>query len=180
MKMGKWLIVLLVAALVAAYAFTGSDYLKQRHQHNSLTADIAAAQSSLAAIPPTPSDLAAKLAAAQADLAAAETAFTADTDSTHIVNAVLKTAVDSEVSAIPLGTQDWVQEIIAGRTYNVFNLNLQASGSFAQVKDFISRLESGSLKTLVIKGITVDKTAIADALVVANVQVAVYALPPQP
>jgi Tfp pilus assembly protein PilO len=177
MKSGKWLIIFLVIAMVAAYAVIGSDYLKQRRQNKALAAEISAAALSLSQIPPTTEDLTLKLEAAQAELQAVETAFAAETNYTYIVNAILKMAVDDGVTATPLNTQPWVNSMLSNRVYAVCRINLQVAGSFNQLQSFVNRLETGDMKTLIIETLSVEKTFEAGTSVNAIIQVAVYAMP---
>lgn len=177
MKNGKWLVIVLVIALVAAYIVIGSGYLTQHRQNKALAAEIAAANLALSQIPLAPEDLAQKLTAAQAELQSVETAFTADSNYTRIINTILKMAVTARVTTTPLDTQPWVNDTVANRVYAVFRITLQVTGSFNQLKSFVNLLETGDTKTLVIETLTVEKTPEAGAPVSAVIQVAVYALP---
>ena len=184
MKNNKWLILILVAALLVAYYLIGSDYLKQRRQNASLTSQIIGTTQALALIPSPPADLAQRLAAAQDSLQAAESTFAADTNNTRIVNTVLRLAEEIGVKAVPLNTMPWVTETVSSRNYSVFRLNLRVTGTFSQLSIFLGRLESSEPKTLVIENLTVSKISDSsggggDAGLVpvnANVNIAVYSL----
>ena len=187
MKTRKWLILILVAALLAAYYFIGSDYLKQRRQNETFTSQIAAATQALAQVPPPPSDLEQRLAAARDGLQAATDSFAADTNDTRMVNTILRLADKIGVKAIPLGTEPWVTEKVSDRDYSVFRLNLAVTGTFTQLSTFLDRLETGELKTLVIEFLTVNRIPDSSGgksddagviLVNANIKTAVYALLP--
>jgi hypothetical protein len=187
MKTGKWLLIILIAALLAVYYLIGSDYIKQ-HRHNvSLPLQIAAETQALALIPAPPADLEERLAAAINSLQTTENSFSADTNDIHIVNTVLRLAEKSGVKAIPLGTAPWVTEKVADRDYAVFRVNLEATGAFGQLLSFLDRLESGEPKTLVIEYLSLETgpeasvTESEDASAVpltANIRIAVYALLP--
>ena len=147
MKTSKWLILILVVALLAAYYLIGSDYFKQRRNNASLTSQIAAMQTALAQIPPPPADLAQRLAAARNDLKTAESSFSADMNDTRIVNAVLQTADEIGVKAVPLNTSPWVTENVSGQDYSVFRLNLEVTGTFIKLSSFLeSSWKAGSRK----------------------------------
>jgi hypothetical protein len=179
-KTRKLLIVILAAVLLVAYYVLGTDYLKQRQEHAALASQITEAQGALAVIPPPPADLEQRLAAARTALAVVTNSFPARLNTTAIVNAVLRTAKDAGVKAIPLSTQAWTTESASNHDYSVFRLNLVASGSFAQLVDFLHRLETGKPETLVIKSLSIERAIGLPAdviLVEANLAISVYARP---
>lgn len=186
MKTSKWLILILAVALLAGYYFIGSDYFKQRWHHATLASQMSETQTMLVQVPIPHADLEQQLAAARDTLKAAETYFTADTNDTHIVNAVLHMAAETGVSAVPLNTTGWVTETVSDRDYSVFRLDLQVTGTFNQMASFLGRLETGKLETLVIEYLNVEKIPddfidsndAGTAPVSANIKLAVYALPP--
>jgi hypothetical protein len=187
MKNSKWLILILVAALLVVYYLIGSDYLKQRRHNVSLAAQISAGTQALAVIPSPPTDLVQQLAAAMDNLQVAESSFTANTNDTHIVNTVLRLAEEIGVKAIPLGTAPWVTEKVADRDYSVFRVDLEVTGTFNQLLSYLDRLESGEPKTLVVEYLAVEKvedTSISgsgdasEIPITTNVKIAVYALLP--
>jgi len=187
MKTSKWLIIILVVALLVVYYLIGSDYLKQRRHNVSLASQITEASQALALIPSPPADLEQQLLAARNDLQSAESAFNADINDTNIVNAILRLAEEIGVKAIPMGTAPWVTENISGRDYSVFRVNLEVTGTFSQMLSFLDRLESGEPETLVIEylavervqGLSADSGGNASAApLTANIKIAVYALLP--
>ncbi|MFA5309617.1 MAG: hypothetical protein WC370_09075 [Dehalococcoidales bacterium] len=180
MKTGKWLVLILILALLAVYAIMGSDYLNQRRQKTSLTGQITAAKQELALIPLPPADLAQQLAAAQQDLQNAESSFNTDTNDTAILTTTLRRAEESGVKAIPLDAAAWVMEKIAGRDYAVLRFQLEATGTFSQLLSFLDQLETGAPDTLVLEYLGVESIPGADATtpLTATVRLAVYALPP--
>jgi hypothetical protein len=187
MKTSKWLILILVVALLAVYYLIGSDYLKQRRHNVSLAVQITAANQTLVLIPSPPPDLEERLAAARDNLQAAESSFTADTNDINIVNTVLRWAQETGVKAIPLDTAPWVTENISGRDYAIFRVNLEATGDFSQLLSYLDRLEKGEVNTLVIEYLAVEKApdlpedfsgVPGAASLTANIKIAIYALRP--
>jgi hypothetical protein len=187
MKTKKWLILILVLALLSVYYIIGSDYLKQRRLSTSLTFQIAGVAQELALIPSSPADLDKRLAAAQESLQAAESSFNTDTNDTSIVNTVLQAANEIGVKAIPLGTAPWVKETVADRDYSVFRVQLEVTGTFSQLLSFLDRLESGEPETLILEYLgveTIDDSPEAGGedtdtlLLKADMNLAIYALLP--
>jgi hypothetical protein len=186
MKTSKWLILILVLALLAVYYLIGSDYLKQRRQNASLASQISGATQALALVPSPPADLEQRLAAARDSLQAAGNSFSTDNNDTRIVNTVLRLAEEIGVKAIPLGTAPWSTEKVSDRDYSVFRVNLEVTGTFDQLSTFLDRLEGGEPKTLVVEYLYVarilDSPGGSDEAgavpVNANIKIAVYALLP--
>jgi len=183
----KLLIVLLIIILLVAYYLFGMDYIKQREQHEALTSQIADATQTLLQIPKLPRDLEQRLAAARASLAAEQSAFLGKMNSTQIINTILKLADDCEVKAIPLVTQPWSMEDIGEHGYYVFRLNLAVGGSFSQLVTFVSKLENGEVKTLVVEDLRVtrvseqsEEESVSEAIipVTASLDLAIYTQSP--
>ncbi len=187
MKTRKPLIIILVLVLLVVYYLMGTDYQKQRRQHQSLASQITETTQTLAQVPPPPADLEQRLAAAQEDLEAIKNSFPSYTNSTRIINTILRLAEEIGVKAIPLVTQPWTTESVKGQDYSVFRLNLAVTGTFAQLTDFLSRLEKGKPETLVIEYLSVDRASEpsggdsdgGDRIQVnASLKIAIYSLPP--
>ena len=153
----KLLITLLIIILLAVYYLFGTDYMKQRKQHEALTSQITDVSQTLAQIPKPPQDLEKRLAAAQASLDTAKSAFPNKMTSTQIINTILKLANDIEVKAIPLITQPWSMEKVGEHDYHVFRLNVAVQGSFSQLVSFLGKLENGELKTLIVEDLSITK-----------------------
>jgi len=186
-KTRKLLIVILAVALLAVYYILGTDYLKQRREHEALASEIAGATQWLAQIPAPPADLEQRLADAQTSLYTANNTLPERLNSTRIINAVLTLADDVGVKAIPLMTQAWSVENINKVDISVFRLNVAVKGTFSQVSRFLNLLESGKLETLAMEYITIDSTANpfrGDGVygdmpeVDTRFQIAVYSQPP--
>lgn len=178
-------ILLVVVLLVVAYMVV-SDFMNQQNQKQTLEAQIAQAEGTLALIPLPPADLAARLAAANQSLIAVQNSFAIDANDTHIVDRILKQAVSSGVKAIPLSTQAWVQESIANQYFSVFRIELEVTGTYANLAGFINQLEKDEPKTLIIEYLRVetapgvlmlDIAARNTQPVTATIKIAVYAAP---
>ncbi len=187
MKTRKLPIVILVIVLLVVYYLLGTDYLKQRRGHEALASQIDGATSTMAQMPPPPTDQETRLTAAQADMDAVRNAFPARLNSTRIIDTILKLAEDIGLRAIPLVTQAWKTESVNDISYSVFRLNVAAAGTFTQLSDFLNQLESGELETLVIEYLTVarasespeEENTPGDAIFVnASLDIAIYAQPP--
>ncbi len=187
MKTRKLLIVILAVALLAVYYLLGSDYLKQRRDHQTLASGIAGANQALTLIPAPTADLEQRLTDAQTSLQTANMTLPERLNSTRIINSVLMLADDIGVKAIPLVTQAWATESINEVNISVFRLNVAVKGSFSQVSSFLKRLESGEFNTLVVEYFTVD--SITDPFggegvygdttqVDARLDIAIYSRPP--
>jgi hypothetical protein len=186
MKTRNVLIIMLVIVLVVVCIFTINDYLKQRDQKESLETQIADATGGLSLIPQPPADLEERLAAAQDELAAVKESFVIDMNDIHIVKKILETAVIAEVKAIPLSTQAWALESVSDQQYSVFRLELAVTGTYANLVNFLNKLENGEPKTLIIEYLSVEAipgsslldVAARNALTLnANVRIAIYASP---
>ncbi len=157
MKLRKLLIILLVVGLLVVYYILGADYREQRHKHAALASQVAGAAEQLALIPPLPTDLEQRQSIASANLDAEKNTFPAQMNSTLIVNTILKLAEATGVKAVPMITQPWAMESINDTNYPVFRMNIAAKGTFPQLADFLSRLETGEPGTLVIANLKVDR-----------------------
>jgi len=186
MKSRNLLIIILVVVLLVVAYIVVSDYMNQRNQKQTLEAQIAQAEGTLALIPFPPADLEARLAAANQSLAAVQDAFAIDANDTHIVDRILKQAVSSGVKAIPLSTQAWVQESVANQNFSVFRIEIEVTGTYANLVGFINQMEKGEPKTLIIEYLQVETAPGALMLdtaarntqpVTAIIKIAVYTMP---
>src|SRR4030042_409729 len=177
MKTWKWLVIILVVALLVVYYILGMDFLKQRRQNVALASQISDTSAALAIFPPAPTDLEQRLTVARADLTAAENALAGETNDTRIVNAILRLAEEIGVKAIPLSTRPWTIENILDRDYFVFRLALAVTGDFTQLQSFTDRLENSELGTLVIEYLSVrrgSESSVENPRVNAKIAIAVY------
>ncbi len=154
---GKLIITLIVIASVVVYAYFGMGYMKQRNEHETLASHITDVSQTLAQMPEPPQDLEQRLAAAQASLAAEQGAFPSKMNSTHIINSILKLADDCDVKAIPLITRPWSIENVGKYGYHVFRLDVTVEGSFPKLVSFVSKLENGEFRTLIMEDLSVTR-----------------------
>lgn len=187
MKTKKLLIILLVAVLLVVYYLLGTDYLKQRNEHEALASQITDTTQTLAQMPEPPGDLEMQLAAANASLETVKNSFPGNMNSTGIVYTILKLADDCEVKAIPLITQPWVTQEVGDHAYTVFRLNVDVTGTFTQLVSFLSQLENGELQTLIVEDLSVTRvtrqsgekgTPEGTVPINASLDLAVYTQPP--
>jgi Tfp pilus assembly protein PilO len=186
MKTRNILIIVLIVALAVVYYLIVSDYLKQGDQKETLEAQVSAATGTLALIPQPPADLEAQLSAAQDGLEAVQDSFAINTNTTRLVNGILELAVASGVKAIPLATQPWVIESVSNQSYSVFRIELEVTGNYPQLVNFLNQLENSEPKTLIIEYFIVDTAPGSSLLdssarntlpVTAIVKLAIYAPP---
>lgn len=186
MKTRKPFIIVLVLVLLVVYYLVGTDYQKQRRQHQSLASQITETTQILAQVPLPPADPEARLAAAHEDLETIISSFPSYMNGTRIINTVLRLAEEIGVKAIPLVTQPWTTEGVKGQDYSVFRLNLAVTGTFAQLTNFLSGLEKGKPETLVIEYLSVENASETSGVgsdggdrtpVNASLRIAIYSLP---
>ena len=153
----KLLIAILIIALLVVYYLFGTDYINQRRENAALTSQITEATEALAQIPEPPQNLEQRLEAAQARLAAEQSAFPSKLHSTEVINTILELANDYGVRAIPLVTQSWSTEMVGEHSYGVLRLTVAAEGNFSQLVSFVSKLENGEYKTLVVENLSITR-----------------------
>ena len=176
--------ILVIAALLVAYYWLGTGYLKERRQNSALSADIAETMLLLAEIPPQDPDLQQRLEEVQAELEIALNTFPAELNTTVIINTILQTAEDIGIKVIPLITRTWAIETFNDYDVSVFRLNLIVSGTSAQFSDFLERLENGYTQTMIIEYLTVnreDESSFQESItessvrIMADLDIAIYA-----
>ncbi len=177
MKIWRWLAVIFAIALLAAYGYLGADYLKQKGQTKSLTAQTQSLETEFSMIPGVPDNLDQKMAAARAELAAAENAFTGETNGTRIVDTVLRLAEQAGVKGVPLSTRPWATEKISNRDFYVFHLSLEVTDDFQHLQDFFKLLENSELNTMAVNYLKVVRSSADNtSSMTAELDIAVYAL----
>ena len=183
---GKLIITILIIILLVVYYLLGTGYIKQRQEHEALTYQIADVTQTVRELPEPPQDLELQLAAAQASLAAEQNAFPTQMNSTQVINAILELADNCEVKAIPLITQPWSMEAVWEHSYYILRLNVALEGSLAQLITFVSELENGELKTLVVENLSItgftepsesEEESVSEEtiIVIASLDLAIYA-----
>jgi len=179
--------VLFFITSLVVYAYLGMDYMKQRKEQETLASQITELTQILAEIPEPAQDLEQQLAVAQANLAAEQSVFPEKMNSSQIISTILRLATYSEVKAIPLVTDPWSTETIGEYEYHVFRSDIAVRGSFSQLLSFISQLENGELKTLIVEELSIivsteqpeDEVTTDGAIpITASLDVAIYAQPP--
>ncbi|MBA7711117.1 hypothetical protein ES703_120071 [subsurface metagenome] len=182
----KFLITILIIILVVVYSLLGLDYIKQQPEQAVLINRISDTGQALAQLPEPPPDLDGKLAVAEAKFSAAQNSFPAELNSTQFINYIIKLAERYHVTVIPLSTDAWSTQTFRNYDYNILRLDVAVSGSYPQLVSFISKLEDGDYRTLVIEdviltGITEQADAAGDNTetgeVKGNLQLAIYTQP---
>jgi hypothetical protein len=177
MKARKWLTVIIIIALLAGYYIFATGLLKENRRNVNLTMQINSLTAELALIPGATADLGERLSAARAGLAAAENAFSGETNDTRIVDSVLRLAEQTGVIAIPLSTQPRALEQIEGYSYSVFYMTFSVTGDFPHLQSFIKGLETSEISTMDMKKLQIVKApAESGDNITADIDVAVYTL----
>jgi Tfp pilus assembly protein PilO len=186
MKVRQWLVIVLVIGLLVVYYLLWTDYRDQRQNNTALASQIAGATQQLALIPPATTDIEQRQAAASAARDSLLNSYPAQLNSTQIVNAILKLALDTGVKAVPMSTQPWAMESVNETSYPVFRLQLNIKGTYTQLADFLYRLENGEPGTLAFGNLMIERTGkvplqgnetIDNIQVDANLDIAIYARP---
>ena len=180
----KLIIIMLIVILLVVYYLLGTGYMKQRKEHEALNYQIAEVTQTVRELPEPPQGLELRLADAQANLAAEQRAFPSQMNSTQVINTILELADDCEVKAIPLITQPWSMEAVWEHSYYIFRLNVALEGNLAQLLTFVSGLENGEYKTLVVENLSItrvteesEEESVSEETipVIASLDLAIYA-----
>ena len=180
--MNKIAIILISVVLLAVYGLLAMDYVKQGPEQGRLLSEIEEIDQSLEAMPEPSTDFSEQLALVQAALAAENETIPSEIDSSDVIDTILSLAQEIGVKAIPLITEPWVEEQIDESAYRVFRLNIEIEGLFSQVREYVSRLESGEFSTLIVESLIIDvddEEAYAGGAtpVVASLDLAIFAQP---
>ncbi len=179
MKTWKWLIIILVIALLAVYYIMGMDLLKTNRNNAAQAVQLDNLRAEFAGLPGTPAGYEQELETAQAELAAVKSAFPGEENTTRLVDGILQIAEANGVSATPLYTRPWATESVLNITYYVFRLTLSATGDFEHLQDFIKDVENSGPSTLFIDNLKVVRgSAEASANMTAELDIAVFSLLP--
>ncbi len=150
----KLIVSLVIILLLVAYFILGMDYMKQRKAHEVLTSQITDVTQTLAQTPKSLQTPEQRLAEAKASLAAEQNTFPGKQNSTQVINSILTLADDCQLRTT-LVAQPWLVENVGEHGYHVFRLNLAVEGSFSQLVSFVSKLENGEFKTLMVEDLSV-------------------------
>ena len=179
----KLLFAVLITILLVVYAYLGIGYMKQSEEREALTSQINEAIEALREMPRPPQDLEQRLAAAQASLVAEQSIFPIKVNSTEVITTILELADDSGVKAVPLETQPWSIQDVEEHGYYVFRLNVAVEGSLSDFSSFVSKLENGRFRTLVVEDLSVtsvskqsEEESVSEGTisVVASLDLAIY------
>ena len=77
-------------------------------------------------------------------------------NSAQVINTILELADNCEVKAVPLVTRPWSIKKVGEHDYHTFRLNVAFEGSFLQLISFLSALENGELKTLIVENLSIS------------------------
>jgi len=179
MKIWKWLAALLILIMLAAYTYWGLGYLTQNRLTTAKLSELSGLRAVLSMIPDIPSDLNERLAAARAELTAAESVFTGETDGTIIIDTILRLAEEAGVKGVPLFSHPWADEFMSNTDFSVFHLSVEVTGNFQQIRNYLELLKNSGLNTMAVKYLKVVRaSADPDAVMTADLDIAVYALAP--
>jgi len=179
MKSWKWLVAVIILALLAGYYILGTGLLRENRRQSDLTAQVNNLTAQLAAIPAPAADLEERLSAARTGLAAVENALSGETKDTKIVDFILRLAQDTGVTAIPLATNPRAIEQINGHDYSVFSMIFSVTGDFQHLQNFLKGLETSEISTLAVTKLQLQKaSAEAGAILTTDIDVAVYTFIP--
>jgi len=153
----KLLVTTLIIVLLVAYYLLGTGYAEQRREQVMLASRIADARQLLTQIPEPPEDLEQRLAAAETGRREAEDSFPARLNSTQVINYILKSAERHKITAIPLATKAWSDEVVGEHGYHVFRFKVDVKGNYSRLVSFLSGLEKGEYQTLVVEDLTVTR-----------------------
>lgn len=177
MKNWKWLVTILVLALLAVYIWIGAGYFGQKKSLAEHHTELSGLNAALAMMPEISTDLDEKLEAAQAELTETEKLFATEANETEIVDTILQLAEEAGVKGVPLSTQPWVNERISNHDFNVFYLTLEVTGDFQHLQNYLELLENSELTTMAVTYVKATRvSADTDADMTANLDIAVYVL----
>jgi hypothetical protein len=154
--MNKLAVVAVIVILLVVYGVLALDYMKQGPEQDRLLSEIEEIDQSLQALPELPPDRLEELAIIQASLAAEQEAIPSDINSSDVIEAILRLAQRTGVKAVPLVTEPWSEERVGEDTYRVLRINVRSEGTFAQVSEFIARLENGEFSTLSVEQLSIS------------------------
>ena len=172
----KLLITLLIIVLLVVYFILGMDYMEQRQTHEVLTSQITDVTQTLAQTPESLQPLEQRLVEARASLAAEQNTFPGKQNSTQVINSILTLADDHQLKTT-LVAQPWLMENVGEHGYHVFRLNLAVEGGFSQLLSFVSKLENGEFKTLIVEDLSVKRATEqpeGNIAITATLDVAIY------
>jgi len=154
--MNKIAIVLIIVILLVVYGLLAMDYMKQGPEQERLLSEIEEVNQSREALSEPSTAFSELLAVLQANLLAEYETIPDDISSSDVIDTILSLAQEIGVKAIPLVTQPWTEQHIGENTYRIFRINVEIKGFFSQVREYVSRLESGVFNTLIVEHVVID------------------------
>ncbi len=171
--------------IVAANIIVWKNRFDKNAEISSLTTEMSSVTRETRTITGTTSDLESRLAAEKAALASVQGNFPAQFNRNDIIDYIINLSRECEVEVLPITSQGWLAEN-TGQSYNVLKLNATIAGTYAQVNDFIYKLQHGSYETLVTPEISIsresppvsaDSFSGVSTLVTAKLNITIYARP---
>ncbi len=171
--------------IVAANIIVWKNRFDKNAEISSLTTEMSSVTRETRTITGTTSDLESRLAAEKAALASVQGNFPAQFNRNDIIDYIINLSRECEVEVLPITSQGWLAEN-TGQSYNVLKLNATIAGTYAQVNDFIYKLQHGSYETLVTPEISISRGSPpvsaesfsgVDTLVTAKLNITIYARP---
>ena len=154
--MNKIAIILISAVLLVVFGLLAMDYIKQGPEQERLLSEIEEVDQSREALPEPSTAFSELLAVVQANLLAEYETIPDEISSSDVIDTILSLAQEIGVKAIPLITQPWMDQHIGENTYRIFRINVEIKGLFSQVREYVSRLESGGFNTLIVERLVID------------------------
>jgi hypothetical protein len=171
--------------IVAANIIVWKNRFDKNVEISSLTTEMSSVSREIRTITGTASDLESRLAAEKAALASVQGNFPARFNRNDIIDYIINLSRECKVEALPITSQGWLTEN-TGQSHNVLKLNTTIAGTYAQVNDFIYKLQHGSYETLVTPEISISRESPAvsadsfsgvKTLVTARLNITIYARP---
>ncbi len=167
-----------ISLVAIVYALFGILLTGQLLQRSSLTTEIALVEQSLAEAEELrekrPEELRKEIIAAQATLTAALKEFPSEAESMREVNKLYQFASENQVEIVSLQAQPAPEGV---EVYNVRQFRLQATGSIPGLMAFLSQVEEGTVKTLILTDVSIAE---AEGTHTLNANLTLYASPLAP
>jgi hypothetical protein len=154
--MNKIAIALIIVILLVVYGLLAMDYMRQGSEQKRLLSEIEEINQTQESLSEASTTFSEQLSVAQANLVAEYETIPRRVSSSDVVDIIISLARDVGIKAIPLETQPWMEQRIGETTYCILRISVETQGLFSQIKEYVSRLESGVFSTLVVEHLIVD------------------------
>ena len=187
MATNKLMLIVVIFVVLAAYYILGTGYLKGQRENAVLASSIDESTLLLMGIPPLDADLKEQLDAVREELDSTLNVLPSETNTTRVLNDILRLGENSGAKVIPVLTQPWETESFEDYDVMTFRFSLSVSGLSSQFLDFFSQLENGEFETLTIENIQIlkeddssyfESISTDEVRVNAEIQIVVYARAP--